>query len=312
MSTVNQKRWNVINRGKLLITIGMVLTTALTAVGCSNSKASDSKDTIVLATKGFAESDILANALKLLVDNDTKLKTEIKKLDNTLLWDAIGTGDVDAYVEYSGTALINILKLEPEFDPDKAFQTVVTQLKEKNKLIALDPLGFNNTYVFAVRKETAEKYDLKTASQLAEKSGELVFSSSEEFLNRPDAWPLIENVYKPKFKEIKSIQDKSLQYQAIQQKLIDVMLPYSTDSQLLKNGLVALEDDKHVFIPYDAFPIVREQTLEEHPELKDVLNKLAGKLDETAMQKLNAEVEQDQKPAIDVAKEWLKSEGLIN
>lgn len=312
MTTVNQKSWNVIKRGKLLITIGLVLTTALTAVGCSNSKASDNKDTIVLATKGFAESDILANALKLLVENDTKLKTEIKKLDNTLLWNAIGTGDVDAYVEYSGTALINILKLEPEFDPEKAFQTVVTQLKEKNHLIALDPLGFNNTYVFAVRKETAEKYNLKTASQLAEKSGELVFSSSEEFLNRPDAWPLIENVYKPKFKEIKSIQDKSLQYQAIQQKLIDVMLPYSTDSQLLKNGMVALEDDKHVFIPYDAFPVVREQTLEEHPELKDTFNKLAGKLDETAMQKLNAEVEQDQKPAIDVAKEWLKSEGLIN
>lgn len=312
MTTVNQKRWNVINRGKLLITIGLVLATALTAVGCSNSKASDGKDTIVLATKGFAESDILANALKLLVENDTKLKTEIKKLDNTLLWNAIVTGDVDAYVEYSGTALINILKLEPEFDPEKAFQTVVTQLKEKNNLIALDPLGFNNTYVFAVRKETAEKYNLKTASQLAEKSGELVFSSSEEFLNRPDAWPLIENIYKPKFKEIKSIQDKSLQYQAIQQKLIDVMLPYSTDSQLLKNGMVALEDDKHVFIPYDAFPVVREQTLEEHPELKDTLNKLAGKLDETAMQKLNAEVEQDQKPAIDVAKEWLKSEGLIN
>lgn len=311
MATANRARSKVIKGGKLLISLGLVLATALMAVGCSNSKASGSKDTIVLATKGFAESDILANALKLLIENDTKLKTEIKKLDNTLLWDAIGTGDVDAYVEYSGTALINILKLEPEFDPEQAFQTVVTQLKEKNKLIALDPLGFNNTYVFAVRKETADKYNLKTASELAEHSSELIFSSSEEFLNRPDAWPLIEDVYKPKFKEIKSIQDKSLQYQAIGQKLIDVMLPYSTDSQLLKNGLVALEDDKHVFIPYDAFPIVREQTLEEHPELKDILNKLAGKLDETAMQKLNAEVEQDQKPTINVAKDWLKSEGLI-
>ncbi|KOY14883.1 ABC transporter substrate-binding protein [Paenibacillus xylanivorans] len=311
MTTAIQKRWNVLKRGRLLITLGLVLTTVLTAAGCSSSNASDSKDTIVLATKGFAESDILANALKLLVENDTKLKTEIKKLDNTLLWNAIDSGDVDVYVEYSGTALINILKLEPEFDADKAFKTVVTQLKEKNKLIALDPLGFNNTYVFAVRRETAEKYGLKTASQLAEKSGELVFGASEEFLVRPDAWPYVESIYKPKFKETKSIQDSSLRYQAIKQKLIDVILPYSTDSQILANDLVALEDDKHVFVPYDAFPVVREQTLDEHPELKETLNKLAGKLDETAMQKLNAEVEQDQKPAIDVAREWLKAQGLI-
>ncbi|CQR55605.1 ABC transporter substrate-binding protein [Paenibacillus riograndensis] len=297
--------------GRLLLTAALLLSAALAAAGCSNSKASGSSDTIVLATKGFAESDILANAFKLLIEEDTDLKTEVKKLDNTLLWNAIDTGDVDAYVEYSGTALINILKLDPEFDPDKAFQTVVAQLKEKNNLTALEPLGFNNTYVFAVRKETAEKYGLTTASQLAEKSGELIFGSSEEFLNRADAWPYVENIYKPKFKEIKSIQNKSLQYQAIDQKLIDVMLPYSTDSQLLTSGLVALEDDKHVFIPYDAFPIVRGQTLEEHPELKETLNKLAGKIDEATMQALNAEVEQEQKPAIDVAKEWLKSQALI-
>ncbi|MEC0105852.1 glycine betaine ABC transporter substrate-binding protein [Paenibacillus taichungensis] len=311
MTTTNKKRWSVIKGGRLLITLGLVLTTVLTAAGCSNSNASGRNDTIVLATKGFAESDILANAFKILVENDTKLKTEVKKLDNTLLWNAIDSGDVDAYVEYSGTALINILKQEPEFDADKAFKTVVTQLKEKSKLIALDPLGFNNTYVFTVPRETAEKYGLKTASQLAEKSGELVFGASEEFLNRPDAWPYVESIYKPKFKETKSIQDPSLQYQAIKQKLIDVKLSYSTDSQILANDLVALEDDKHVFIPYDAFPVVREQTLEGHPELKEVLNKLAGKLDEKAMQKLNAEVEQDQKPALDVARDWLKAQGLI-
>jgi osmoprotectant transport system substrate-binding protein len=311
MTITNIKRWNVIKVGRLFITLGLVLTTVLTAAGCSNSNASGSGDTIVLATKGFAESDILANAFKLLVENDTKLKTEIKKLDNTLLWNAIDSGDVDAYVEYSGTALINILKLAPEFDADKAFKTVVAKLKEKNKLIALDPLGFNNTYVFTVRRETAEKYGLKTASQLAENSEELVFGASEEFLNRPDAWPYVESIYKPKFKETKSIQDPSLQYQAIKQKLIDVKLSYSTDSQILANDLIALEDDKHVFIPYDAFPVVREQTLDEHPELKETLSKLAGKLDETAMQKLNAEVEQNQKPAIDVAREWLKAQGLI-
>jgi Periplasmic glycine betaine/choline-binding (lipo)protein of an ABC-type transport system (osmoprotectant binding protein) len=279
--------------------------------GCSGTKAAEGKDTIVVATKGFAESDILANALKLLVENDTDLKTEVKSLDNKLLWDAISSGEVDTYVEYSGTALLNILKQEPEFDPEKAFEKTAKLLKENKQLIALDPIGFNNTYVFAVRKEVADKFGLQTVSQLAEHSGELVFGSSQEFLNRPDAWPYVEEVYKPNFKEIKTIQDLSLQYKAAEQKLIDVFLPYSTDSKLLNDQLVTLEDDKHVFIPYDAFPIVREETLEQHPELKETLNKLAGKLDETAIQQLNLEVEQKQRPPVDVAKEWLKSEGLI-
>jgi len=232
-------------------------------------------------------------------------------MDNKLRWEGIGLGDVSACVEYTGTTLLNILKQEPEFDPEAAYEKTVRLLKENNHLIALDPIGFNNTYVFTVRKEVADQYGLKTATQLAEHSGELVFGSSQEFLNRPDAWPYVEEIYQPKFKEIKTIQEVSLQYKAAEQKLIDVFLPYSTDSKLLNDQLVTLEDDKHVFLPYDAFPIVREETLNEYPELEKTLNALADKIDEAVIQRLNLEVEQNRRPPLDVAKEWLKSEGFI-
>jgi osmoprotectant transport system substrate-binding protein len=301
-------------RGKYFIYRTIILGAAALLIvvmsGCSASGSSKS-DTINIATKGFAESDILANAFKLLIEHDTKLKANVETLDNSLLWNALKEKKVDVYAEYTGTALINILKAEPEFDPQKAYDKVKTDLKNQNQLTVLDPIGFNNTYAFGLHKDQAEKYGIKTTSQLAEKSGELIFGASEEFINRPDAWPPIIETYNPKFKEIKTIQNPGLAYQAIEQKLIDSMILYTTDSQITVKPIVVLEDDKHVFLPYYAVPIVRDEVLKEHPELEKVLNKLAGKITDAQMQALNGEVELKQRPALDVAKEWLTENGLL-
>ncbi|CAK4843188.1 unnamed protein product [Aphanomyces euteiches] len=267
--------------------------------------------TINIATKGFAESDILANAIKLLIENETKFKTKISKLDNNLLWEGMKAGQVDTYVEYTGTALLNILKEQPEYEPKVAYDKVKKLLKEKNQITVLDPIGFNDTYAFALRKEVADKYDIKTTSQLAEHSSELVLGESEEFLNRADAWPQVLKVYGPKFKEIKTIADAGLRYKALEQKLIDSFVLYTTDSKISVSPLVVLEDDKHVFLPYDAIPIIRDGALKDHPELEKIINKLSGTITDAEMLKLNGEVELKQRPAIDVAKEWLISKGLI-
>lgn len=277
--------------------------------GCG--KSASSSDTITVATKGFAESDILANAIALLIENDTKLSTKITTLDNNLLWEAIKAGDVDTYVEYTGTALLNILKEKPEYDPQKAYEIVKEKLKEKNQVEVLEQIGFNDTYALVLRKEIAEKLNIKTTSELAANAGELIFGTSQEFLKREDTWPLVQKVYDPKFKEIKTIQNNALGYKAIEQGLIDVTDVYTTDSKIPISNFIVLEDDKHVFVPYFAIPVIREETLKKHPELKDIINKLAGKIDDVEMQKLNGEVEQKQRPAIDVAREWLKNEGLI-
>jgi osmoprotectant transport system substrate-binding protein len=287
--------------------LSLVLLLALT--GCSTSKGAS--DTVVVATKGFAESDILANAISLLIQNDTKLKTKIVTMDNNLLWQGIQGGEVDTYVEYTGTALLNMLKEKPEYDPQKVYDIVKEKMKEQYQIEVLDQIGFNDTYALTLRKEIAEKYNIKTTSELAEHAGEAVFGTSQDFIKREDTWPLLEKAYNLQFKEIKTIQNNSMAYQAIQQGLIDVSTVYTTDSKILTGNFIVLEDDKNVFVPYFAIPLIREETLEKHPELRDVINKLAGTIDDSKMQNLNSEVESKKRPALDVAKEWLKSEGLL-
>lgn len=296
-------------RSALATGLAIVMIAVLAACGKSGASGSD---TIHIATKGFAESDILANAIKLLIEGNSDLKTEVVTLDNNLLWDAVKSGKVDTYVEYTGTALLNILKSEPEYDPQKAYDIVKKELKDKNSLSVLDPIGFNDTYALVLRKELAEKYGITKTSQMAEKAGELVLGTSQEFLKRKDTWPLVEKVYNPKFKEIKTIQNNALGYQAIEQGLIDVTDVYTTDSKIPTANFVVLEDDKHVFVPYYAVPIVRDDTLKKHPELEGILNKLAGQIDDAEMQRLNGEVELKQRPALDVAREWLTEKGLIH
>ncbi|MFF2910676.1 glycine betaine ABC transporter substrate-binding protein [Paenibacillus sp. NPDC057934] len=301
------KQWGKSRRAFLAITAAIVLTIGIS--GCSKAGGAGS-DTIQIATKGFAESDILANALKLLIEDKTDLKAIVKKLDNNLLWTALKGNEVDTYVEYTGTALINILKDKPEYDPQVVYEKVKKELKEKNQITVLDPLGFTNSYAFGVRKEIAEKLGLKTGSDIAAKSSELVFGASEEFMNRPDLWPPVVENYKPQFKEIKTIAG-GLAYQAIDQGVIDVAMVQTTSAQVLVRPITVLDDDKHVYVPYFAIPVVRDEVLKKHPELEQVLNSLAGKLTDKEMQRLNGEVENKQRAPIEVAKEWLIAIGLL-
>ncbi|GIO59965.1 MULTISPECIES: ABC transporter substrate-binding protein [Paenibacillus] len=303
--------WSGWRKGMAAVMLALVMMLAVAGCGKSEGASSQGADTITIATKGFAESDILANAIKLLIEDNTKLKTKVTTLDNNLLWKAIDTGEVDTYVEYTGTALLNILKEKPVYDPQQAYEIVKKELKEKHRIDVLDQIGFNDTYALVLRKEAAEKWNIKTTSEMAEHAGVLVFGTSQEFLKREDTWPLVENVYNPKFKEIKTIQNNSLGYQAIEQGIIDVTAVYTTDSKIPTANFIVLDDDKHVFVPYFAIPVVREETLSKHPELKDIINKLSSTIDDAEMQKLNGEVEQKKRPALDVAKEWLQSEGLL-
>jgi osmoprotectant transport system substrate-binding protein len=299
------KRWGRSKRALLVLTAAVLL-----AVGMTGCAKGGSSDTIQVATKGFAESDILANALKLLIEEKTDMKAVVKSLDNNLLWNSLKSKEVDTYVEYTGTALINILKAEPEYDPQKVYDKVKKELKEKNQITVLDPLGFTNSYAFGVNKAKAEKLGLKTGSDVAAKSEELVFGASEEFMNRPDLWPPILESYQLKFKNIKTLS-AGLYYQAIDQGLIDVAMVQTTSAQVLVRPIVALEDDKHVYVPYYAVPVVRDEVLKKHPELEKILNSMAGKITVSEMQKLNGEVENKQRSALEVAKEWLIANGLL-
>lgn len=276
--------------------------------GCSNSK----DNTLTLASKGFTEQNILVEIYKQLIEHDTDFKVKIKTgLDGDVLWKSITSKNVDAYVEYTGTGLLYILKHDAEYDAQKVYDIDKEQFNKKFDITWLDPIGFNNTYSFALRKERADELGLKTTSDLAAKSKQLVFGTAQEYLKRDDGYPLVQKVYNTDFKDIKSIENHALDYQALQQKLVDVVMLYTTDGKIPSSNLTLLEDDKNVFLPYYAAPIVRNDVLKKHPELKKELNKLAGQITTEDMQKLNERVDVKHEKEVKVAREWLKEHDYL-
>ncbi|WP_336787232.1 ABC transporter substrate-binding protein [Paenibacillus sp. MMO-177] len=290
--------------------LGLTLSIALVGVlvGCS-SKSSGS-DTITIATKGFGEQDILANIVQQLIEKETDLSAKIVKLNDTLLYNGIQSGEIDTYVEYTGTALLNVLKHEPVYDPAEAYDIVKEGMAKDKNVTVLDKVGFNDTLVFVMPKDKAEKLGITNLTEAAVQSQNLILGASQTFITREDDLPLINKVYGTKFKEVKTM-DPGLQFKAAADNQIDIFTTLSTSGTLPSTNNVIIEDDKHAFVPYDAVPFVNNDTLKEHPELKDVYAKLAGKINDETMQKLNEQVDVKEQLAADVAKQWLKDNGLL-
>lgn len=275
------------------------------------SKAS-AGDKIVIGSKNFSEQLILGNMLAELVENKTDLEVE-RKMNlggSQVAFSAIKNGDIDMYVEYTGTGLVNILNQSPQSDSDKVYDYVKKEFKNKYGIEMLKPLGFNNTYALAVRQDTAQQYHLNTISDLAKVSDSMIMGPTIEFPNREDGLIGLSKTYNLNFKEVKAI-DGGLRYTALDNHKSDVIDAFSTDGLIEEFGLKVLKDDKNFFPPYYAVPIVKEETLKEHPELKEALNTLAGKLTDDKMRKLNYKVDSLKESPAKVAKEFLQEEGLI-
>lgn len=270
------------------------------------------KDKIVIGSKNFNEQLILGNMVATLIEENTDIEVE-RKMNlggSSIAFNALKAGGIDMYVEYTGTALVNILGMESTSDKDIAYNTVKDEFEKSYGLTWLEPLGFNNTYTLAVKQETADKYNLNSFSDLAKASGELRLGSTMEFLNREDGYLGLQKTYNMNFKDTKGI-DGGLRYTSIQSNESDVIDAFSTDGLLEGFKLKVLEDDKHFFPPYDAVPVVREDTLEKYPELKPLINKLAGVLTEEKMRSLNYKVDEENMDPDAVAREFLKENNLI-
>lgn len=272
----------------------------------------NAEEKIVIGSKNYSEQLILGNMLADLVESKTDLEVERKlNLGGTqVAFGAINSGDIDMYVEYTGTGLVNILKQPAQSDSDKVYDYVKKEFKEKYGIDMFKPLGFNNTYALAVRQDTAEQFNLNTVSDLAKISDGLIMGPTIEFSNREDGLTGLEKAYNMKFKDVQSV-DGGLRYTALDNHKSDVIDAFSTDGLIEEFGLKVLEDDKKFFPPYYAVPIVKEETLEKHPELKEALNSLAGKLTDDKMRNLNYKVDSMKESPAKVAKEFLQEEGLI-
>lgn len=296
-------------RGTMVGITAIAMTVGVASCGTTTGSNSD---TIVIGGKNFTEQDIMADMMKLLVEHDTKLHVTLKPwLDSAVTWNALQSNKIDVYVEYTGTGLVNILKQPTQADPQQVYDTVKKQFEDKYQVTWLKPIGFNNTYAMAMRKEEAQKLGITNISQLAAKSGDLLFGTEQDFIVRSDGLSAMNKLYKTHFKDVKSMEI-GLKYKSLVDGSSDVIDVFSTDGKIPANNLLILKDDKQLFPPYYAAPIIRDSVLKAHPELKDVLNKLAGKISDEEMQKLNEAVDINHKKAMDVAQQWLQANGLLS
>jgi osmoprotectant transport system substrate-binding protein len=292
-----------------LIAVGLLLSLA----ACSGT--SDTKGKIVISGKKFTEQVILTHLLAEYVKANTDLGVDVKdSLGGAfMLQQAIENGDVDMYVEYTGTGYLNILKqpYDPAKTPEQIYNETKKLYKEKYNIAWLKPLGFNNTYALAMRRDLAEKLGVKTYSDLVKHSSSLTFGSDAEFFERSDGYDGLVDTYGFHFKKTVNI-DPDLQYEAAKNGEIDIITAYTTDAHIKKYDLVVLEDDKHYFPPYHAVPIIRQEVLNANRGLEEKLNKLASVLTDEKMMELNGEVNLEGKHPREVAINFLKAEGLID
>ncbi len=269
---------------------------------------------IVIGSKNFTESIVLGETMAQLIEARTDLNV-IRKLNmggTVVNFEALKNGEIDLYPEYTGTGLVNLLKKPAINDPEKVFEIVKKEFKQNFDLIWLPQFGLNNTYAIAVRNDDPRVEGITSISDLAKVSGQLKLGAELEFLDRPDGYQNLAREYGLKFKkENISNLDAGLMYQAIEQGQVDVISALATDGRNKSFNLRILEDDRFFFPPYYAAPLVREETIQEHPELRTVLEELSGKLDDKTITAMNFQVDAEGKTPADVSREFLVKSGLV-
>lgn len=292
-----------------------ILTTAtclILGIFIMTNVSTKSSKVITVGSKDFTEQEILCNILSEAIENKTDISVERKSaLGGTqICFSALKSGDIDMYVDYSGTCYGDTLKYSPISDVEKIYNTVKTDFKEKFNIDVLNQMGFNNTYTLAVKKDTAEKYNLKTISDIAKVGDELTISPCLEFLNREDGIIGLKKTYNFNFKNEIGI-DGSPKYTALMNNESDVIDAFSTDGLLKKFDLTVLEDDKNFFPPYYAIPLVKGETLEKYPEIAPIIEEIAPLLTNEVMIDLNYQVDELRKDPKDVAREFLQENNLL-
>jgi osmoprotectant transport system permease protein len=274
---------------------------AVTFSSCSRA------DRIVVGSKNFSEQVILGELVAQQIERKTSLAVDRKlNLGGTLVChDALVAGQMDAYVEYTGTGLTAILKEPPVTEPAVAYQKVKDGYKTKFGIDWLESLGFNNTFAIIVRKSDAEQLKLKTISDAAPYTARWVAGFGYEFIERQDGYPGLAKAYNLRFPAPPRVMDLTLTYKAAADHQVDMIAGNSTDGLISALGLVVLEDDKHYFPPYDAVPLVRNAVLMKHPEIGEALRALGGKISEDQMRRMNYAVDGEHKDVKQVVKEFL-------
>lgn len=270
------------------------------------------QDRLIVGSKNFTEQAVLGEILAQYLEQKTHLTIERKfYLAGTYICQqAILAGRIDLYVEYTGTALAAVLKEPAGGTPAEVCKMVRAGYRRRFHLAVTDPLGFNNTFAIVVRGEDARRLRLRTVTDAVRYATGWRAGFGYEFMERPDGYKGFVRAYNLRFAEPPRIMDLGLLYRALLSKQVDVVAGSSTDGLLSALDLAVLEDDRHYFPPYEAVPVVRQQTLDRHPEVLSALNELAGRITERDMRRLNYEVDGRHRQVEDVVREFLRTQNL--
>jgi len=288
----------------------LALLAALLAAVAMARAASANPGRVVVGSKAFTESTILAEILAQTIAAQTEAVVERRPnlAGTNVCFDALRGGEIDLYPEYTGTGLRNILGDEsPGLSPAETFARVAREFAQRYDLEWMTPLGFDNTYVLLMRSDTAERLSIRTISDLARHP--MRYGVSHEFLRRADGMPGLRLAYP--LQEIQTIGlSHNLAYQGLEHGSIDVTDGYSTDAKILSHELSVLTDDRGFFPPYEAAPLMRRDLRERVPGIEAALRLLAGRIDESTMRSLNLQVEEERRDVADVAAGFLASLGV--
>jgi osmoprotectant transport system substrate-binding protein len=287
----------------------VIIASAALLLSCSPSHV----NRIVVGSKNFTESFILGELIAQQIEAHTSLKVERRfYLAGTYICQqAILAGRIDVYPEYTGTALTAILKQPASRDRMDVYQRVKHEYERRFGLDLGPPFGFNDTFAMEIRGEDARRLNIRTLSQAAAFSPQWRAGIGYEFMERPDGYAGLVATYGLRFAEQPRVMDLGLLARALKDHQIDFAGGNATDGLIPALDLIALEDDRHFFPPYEAVPVIRQQTIQEHPDVARVLAELDGKISNAQMQRMNYAVDGQHRDPREVAREFLLETKLV-
>jgi osmoprotectant transport system substrate-binding protein len=284
----------------------------LMSAGCAPPRSSR----ITIGAKNFTEQVVLGELLAQEIEAVTGQPVDRRfyLAGSYLCQQALISGRIDGYVEYTGTALTAILKqsLPPigQREQARVFNTVKRLYEQRYDVRVETGLGFQNTFAMVVRSDDARKLHLRTISDAVAHAPQMKLGVGYEFAERPDGLRGLEQTYGLKFDGEPRTMDLGLLYRALTSGQVDMVAGNSTDGPIKALHLVALEDDKHYFPPYEAVPLIREDSLKRHPQIQLAMDRLAGKVSEDEIREMNDAVDGQHRDVAEVVREFRRSKGL--
>lgn len=266
---------------------------------------------IVIGAKNFTEQVLLGELLAQEIEAEGEpVDRRFYLAGSYIAHQALVAGRIDAYVEYTGTALSSVLKQPVDHDPARVFQTVSRIYGSTYGVRVLPSLGFENTFAMVLRGDDAERLHLRTLSDLAPAAAGMRLGVGYEFEERPDGLRGMEQAYQLRFQGAPRVMDLGLLYRSLAARQVDIVSGNSTDGAIPTMGLRVLADDRHYFPPYEAVPLAREDTLRAHPRMLRALQRLAGRVSQAEMQRMNHAVEGEHKDPTEVVRQFRLGAGL--